>query len=136
MSYCIVDRNVISNIVEASPEFAALQGWIENQGWGIGWVSDGNGGFVLPDAPEQPEPVPDSCSRRQGLLALLSYGHRKADIEALIAAITDEIEREAAQIEYEAAAWERANPFLQSMWEQLGGTPEQLDDLFRLAVTL
>lgn len=81
-------------------------------------------------------PVPVQCTRRQGLLALLSYGHRKADIEVLIAAVPDEIEREAALIEYEAATWERANPFLQAVWAQLGGTPEQLDDLFRLAVTL
>lgn len=42
----------------------------------------------------------------------------------------------AAQIEYEADTWERANPLLQQMWAQLGGTPEQLDNLFRLAVTL
>lgn len=83
-----------------------------------------------------PTPVPASCTRRQGLLALLAYGHRRADIEALIVAIPDEMEREAALIEYEAATWERANPFLQQMWAQLGGTPEQLDDLFRMAAAL
>ena len=94
----------------------------------------------VPPAPEppgsEPAPLPHSCTRRQGLLALLAYGHRRADIEALIAAIPDEVEREAALIEYEAATWERASPFLQQMWAQLGGTPEQLDDLFRMAVTL
>ena len=42
----------------------------------------------------------------------------------------------AAQIEYEADTWERSNAFLQQMWAGLGGTPEQLDDLFRMAVTL
>lgn len=94
----------------------------------------------VPPLPEEPgpgpEPVPHSCTRRQGLLALLAYGHRRADIEALIAAIPDEMEREAALIEYEAATWERSNPFLQQMWAALGGAPEQLDDLFRMAVTL
>lgn len=90
----------------------------------------------LPEPPEPvPEPVPDSCTRRQGLLALLAYGHRRADIEALIAAIPDELEREAALIEYESATWERANPILQQMWAELGGTPEQIGDVFRLAVT-
>lgn len=91
----------------------------------------------LPPPPElPPEPVPEFCTRRQGLNALLSYGHRRADIEAQIAAIPDEIEREAALNEYEAGTWERSNPFLQQMWSQLGGTPEQLDEVFRVAVTL
>ncbi|MNW16799.1 hypothetical protein D3C71_2157760 [compost metagenome] len=57
-------------------------------------------------------------------------------MEAAIAAITDPFDRRDAQIEYEAATWERGSPFVQDMWAQLGGTPEQLDDLFRMAVTL
>lgn len=99
---------------------------------GVDWV-------VLPErppAPEpQPEPVPTSCTRRQGRLALLAHDHLDA-VEAAIAAIADPTERLAAQIEYEADTWERANPFLQAMWASRGGTPEQLDDLFRMAVTL
>lgn len=81
-------------------------------------------------------PAPASCTRRQGLLALLAYGFKRADIEAQIAAINDETEREEAQIEYEANVWDRANPRLQQMWAALGGAPAQLDDLYRLAVTL
>lgn len=81
-------------------------------------------------------PVPPSCTRRQGLLALLSSGIRRADIEAKIAEIEDAAAREEALIEYEAATWDRENEFLQGMWHSLGGTPEQLDDLFRLAATL
>lgn len=83
-----------------------------------------------------PAPVPASCTRRQGLRALLVSGFKRADIEAQIAAIEDETEREEAQIDYEASEWERANPRLQQMWALLGGAPEQLDNLFRLAVTL
>ncbi|WP_287918710.1 hypothetical protein [Comamonas sp.] len=41
-----------------------------------------------------------------------------------------------AQIEYESDTWERANPFLVQLWNQLGGTPDTLDDAFRLAATL
>jgi len=122
------------------PEMAPLPGWFVNVL-----------GMTLPDEllafeifPENPvrvfavEPVrvPHSCTRRQGLLTLLSYGIRRASIEALIAAMPDEIEREAALSEYEAGTWERSNPFLQQMWSQLGGTPEQLDEVFRVAVTL
>lgn len=90
----------------------------------------------LPDAPgPEPDAVPHSCTRRQGQRALLVHGHLD-DVEAAIAAIADPFDRRDAQIEYEAAIWERDNPFVQQMWAQLGGTPEQLDDLFRMAVTL
>lgn len=85
---------------------------------------------------EPPPLVPASCTRRQGLRALLVFGVTRADIEAQIAAIENETEREEAQIDYEAGVWERGNPRLQQMWAALGGAPEQLDDLFRLAVTL
>lgn len=88
-----------------------------------------DGALVLPDV------VPASCTRREGRLALLAHGHLAA-VEAAIAAIPDPVERMAAQIEYEADTWERGNAFLQAMWAGLGGTPEQLDDLFRMAVTL
>ena len=84
---------------------------------------------------ELPEPTPTACTNRQGRLALLAAG-RLADVEAAIAAITDPTERLAAQIEYQAGTWERGNAFLQGMWATLGGTPEQLDNLFSMAVTL
>lgn len=79
--------------------------------------------------------VPQSCTRRQGRLALLQAGLLAA-VETAIAAITDPVQRMSAQIEYEADTWERANAFLQAMWAQLGGTPDELDALFMSAVTL
>lgn len=85
--------------------------------------------------PPTPAPVPATCTRRQGRLALLQAGYLSA-VEQSIATITDPAQRMAAQIEYEADTWERDNAFLQGMWAQLGGTAEQLDDLFRLASTL
>lgn len=87
------------------------------------------------DAQPDPGPVPAQVTRRQGRLALLQAG-KLAQVEAALAAITDPTEKMAAQIEYEADTWERGNAFLQGMWAQLGGTESQLDDLFRLAVTL
>ena len=86
--------------------------------------------IVLPAAP-----VPASCTRRQGRLALLSH-ELLDDVEAAIAAIADPIEQRQAGIEYEADVWERGNAFLQQMWASLGGDSAGLDDLFRLAVTL
>lgn len=88
------------------------------------------GHIVLP-AP----PVPTSCTRRQGRLALLSQGLLD-DVEAGIAEIVDPIAKRQAGIEYESETWERGNAFLQQMWSQLGGDPAGLDALFRLAVTL
>lgn len=98
------------------------------------------GGLVIQHAlpPLEPtaEPAPPlHCTRRQGRRALLQAGYLVA-VEQAIASIEDPVQRMEAQIEYEADTWERDNAFLQAMWAQLGGTPEQLDDLFQLAVTL
>lgn len=91
--------------------------------------------FVRPVEPLYPPDVPATCSRRQGRLALLALGLLDA-AEGAIAAIADPLEQRAAQIEYEADIWERANPFLQALWAGLGGAHEGLDDAFALAVTL
>ena len=96
------------------------------------WLAAGG---VPEPADALPTPIPATCTRRQGRLALLQAGYLAA-VEQSIAAIADPTQRMAAQIEYEADTWERDNAFLQGMWAQLGGTPEQLDDLFALAVTL
>lgn len=94
------------------------------------------GGLVVtrwPDA-EHVDAVPHSCTRRQGRLALLMLGLLEG-AEAAIAAMPDDADKRAAQIEYEADTWERHNPFLSALWEQLGGTPQSLDEAFALAVT-
>lgn len=97
-----------------------------------GWGYDGRN-FV--PAPTPPEPVPASCSWRQGQKALLRAGKLDA-ARAAIEAIEDPFERQDAEIEFGSPTYERASSFLQQMWTTLGGTSEQLDDLFRVAVTL
>lgn len=79
--------------------------------------------------------IPRSCSRRQGRLALLQAGYLDS-VEQFIASIPDPVQRKAAEIEYESDLWERSNPFLQTAWQSLGGTDNELDSLFTLAVTL
>lgn len=129
----IIENGIVTNTIEVeSLDF--MPGLVDaDLGGAIGDRYE-NGEFIKP-APE-PEPAPASCTRRQGLLALLSYGIKRSEIETQIETIEDEMEREAAWIEYLADTWELGNPRLQAMWAALGGTPEQLPDLFRLAVTL
>lgn len=90
----------------------------------------GDYGEVAPYVPPpEPEPqIPSSCTRRQGRLALLDV----EKLDAVEAAI--ELAGAAARIEYEADTWDRDNVFLNALWEQLGGTQQELDDLFILAV--
>lgn len=57
-------------------------------------------------------------------------------VELTIEQIEDPIEKMKAQIEYENNYWEYDSPFLQDMWISLGGTLEDLKELFRLAATL
>jgi hypothetical protein len=80
--------------------------------------------------------TPTACTRRQGLLALLQNGITRADVLALLAQIQDTVEREAAEIEYEAAVWELDNPVLRMAWVQLGKDIDDLPGVFALAVTL
>ena len=114
-------------VAEATDDYTGPMEWIEAP---EGYVP---GSFVLPG---QDTPIPQQCTRRQGLLALLSYGIKRSDIEAQIEAIEDELEREEAWVEYLANDWELTNPRLQQMWAALGGQPDLLGELFRLAVTL
>ena len=90
----------------------------------------GDFGAIAPytPPPPAPTPVPTQVTRRQGRLALLEAGK----LDAVESAIEGD---RAAQIEYEADTWERSNLFLQTMWAQLGGTEEELDELFILAAS-
>nr|WP_314711537.1 hypothetical protein [uncultured Comamonas sp.] len=84
---------------------------------------------------EPPAPVPPSCTNRQAKLALIELGFYTHATD-LLAAITDPVAKLKAEVEWNAPTFERGSPFLNGVWEQLGGTQEQLDDAFRLAVTL
>ena len=133
--YARIEDKVVVFVMSAPPETVFEPGYASAfvavpDGVDVGWVWDGEA-FV----PPPPAPPPSRCTRRQGRLALLAAGHLAA-VEAAIAAIADPAERMAAQIEYEADTWELGNAFLQQMWAQLGGTPDQLGDLFAMAVTL
>ena len=100
--------------------------WIQHDTAGIGWTYAG-GVFTQPVAPVV---VPQTITRRQGRVALMQAGKLDA-AEAIVKA-----GGLAAQIEYEAATWERTNEYLQQIWALLGGSDTELDALFILAAGL
>lgn len=132
-TYAIIEGGAVANMALAAE--ALEPNWVlATTGVAIGWLHDGTA-FSPPQPPApQPDPVPHSCTRRQGQRALLEVGKLDA-VEAAIAAIPDALQKRIAQVEYEAGTWERNNPFLISMWSQLGGSDSELDGLFRMAQT-
>ena len=138
--YTIDTQGIYSGAIEVTDQLASLPMGMtipppELTGTQVArWIV--TGWEVLPEYPAPPPPpTPASCSRRQAELALLQVG-MLGTLQAAIEAIADPIEKRRAQIEYSADVWERSNPFMQQAWAQLGGTTEQLDGLYRLAVTL
>jgi hypothetical protein len=81
-------------------------------------------------APSQP-PVPESVTPRQIRLALTCVGLR-ATVEAAIAQAPQDVRDD---WEY-ALEMRRDWPALNALAQQLGITPEQIEDLFTLAATL
>jgi len=82
-----------------------------------------------------PVAAPGTITRRQARLALLQAG-KLAAVESAIANIADPAQKMAAQIEYEAETWKRANPWIERTGQAVGLTPEQIDALFIAAATL
>ena len=90
--------------------------------------------WVPPPAPSVV--IPQSVTMRQARLALLGAGLLDS-VNAAIAAITDPVQRKAAQIEWEyAQTVDRDSPFTQQLAAGLGLTSEQLDALFTQAAAL
>ena len=103
--------------------------------------TDGEWQVIPPPEPEpEPEPAPPEpvtrIERRQGLRALLSQGIKRANIEAMIAAIQDETEREIALAEYEHTHWTIESPFIAVGAAHFGMSEEQVQALFEQAATL
>ena len=125
----IVTQGIVMGDEQGAKDIAALglDGyWVQSDAAGIGWVYAG-GEFTQPAAPVV---VPPTITRRQGRVALMQAGKLDA-AEAIVKA-----GGLAAQIEYEAATWERGNAYLQQIWALLGGSDKELDALFVLAASL
>lgn len=125
----IVTQGIVMRDKQDMTHIAALGldgHWVQSDTAGIGWAYAG-GEFTQPVAPVV---VPQTITRRQGRVALMQAGKLDA-AEAIVKA-----GGLAAQIEYEAATWERGNEYLQQIWALLGGSDKELDALFVLAASL
>ena len=81
-------------------------------------------------------PVP-ALTRRQFRLALVTNGYNLADIELLIDQITDDMQRQIIQIEWQdATVFERNSSSLLAMAALMGLSSAQLDTLWSQALTL
>lgn len=81
-------------------------------------------------------PVP-ALTRRQFRLALVTNGYSLTDIEALIAQIEDDTQRQIIQIEWQdATVFERNNSSLFAMAALMGLSSAQIDELWSQALTL
>lgn len=93
---------------------------------------------VTPDdlIPEPPA-TPATVSARQIRLWLIRNGVSLAQVDAAIAAIPDQQQREECRVEWEFAPYvERSHAMLLPLAAALGLTSEQVDDAFREAATL
>lgn len=105
------------------------------------WIADGKP--VAPYVPP-PEPTPEDVreampplTARQLRLGLVDNGYSVAQVEAAIAAIADETEREKAQIEWEyASEYRRTHPLIGQIAAALGLTAEQIDAMWVSAASL
>lgn len=115
-----------------------LGGWDENPPEGAIEVpyapGDARQVWQFPGYSDVPVAIPASITRRQGRRALLQAGKLVA-VESAIAAISDPAQQMVAQIEYENATWERANPWVNQLGQAIDLSAEQIDELFILGAT-
>lgn len=95
------------------------------------WEAESN--TIEPYVPPPP-PVPQSVSWRQAQLALVEIG-KYEEVQGLLAAITDPVEKLKAEIEFNSPTYERSSEFLNFMWSQVQEPKPTLDALFTLAAT-
>jgi hypothetical protein len=132
MQYAIIDNGSVINIAEASPEFAASQGWIDATGATIGGTWDGTT-FTAPLVP--PTPVPQSISMAKARALLITEDRLDDVIAALNSMPGTEGKLARSEFEY-AQTVDRYRPLTLAMQQVLGKTDAEIDDWFILAASL
>jgi hypothetical protein len=95
-------------------------------------VRDESGNLVgMNQKADEPEIVPATVSARQIRLWLIRNGVSLAQVDAAIASIPDQLQRDSVQVEWEYAPYiERAHPMLIPLAAALGLTEAQVDQAF------
>lgn len=131
--FAVIRNGAVATITEASPDFAASQGWIAAGNAQIGWVLVA--GQLQPPDPNS-LPVPRAVTMRQARLQLIE-DELLDDIEAALNAITNPKQREKAKAEWEhSREVQRTHPLVNAVLAGLGYTSAQVDELFRRASVL
>lgn len=96
--------------------------------------------FPAPEAPPTPELPPvvfPHLSARQLRLGLIAAGVSLSSVDAAIAAIPDEADREVAQVEWQfASQFERDHPLIEQVGAALGLEPWQIDAAWLAALDI
>lgn len=95
--------------------------------------------FPAHQPPTEPEPQPAPSlaplTSRQLRLGLVGGGVMPAQVDAAIAAITDDVARAVAEIEWEyASQFERDHPLIEQVGMALGLSVEQIDTMWQAAL--
>ena len=127
-----------NGVATIEPEFEGiqelLQGLTDKQQI-LNVLSQFNPDYVWAVTYEAP-PVP-ALTRRQFRLVLATNGYSLTDIEALIAQIEDDTQRQIIQIEWQdATVFKRNNSSLFAMAALMGLSSAQIDELWSQALTL
>lgn len=81
--------------------------------------------------PEDAAAVPSTVSARQIRLWLIQHGVSLSQVDAAIASISDPMQRDSVQVEWEYAPYvERSHPMLIPLAAALGLTESQVDQAF------
>lgn len=84
-----------------------------------------------------PAPIPAEVTPRQFRLALLQHNSSPAEVEAVIAGISDEAQKVAAEIEWEfASSIKRNHPLVAAFAAAMGKTEADVDAIFVTAQTI
>ena len=117
----------------------------DNFGWNVKVVQAAqawrDAGGVIPEwVPPTPEELRErmpTLTARQFRHGLLNTNTLPSEVDAIIADIEDEFEREAARIDWEHAnEFERLHPLVMAWGTRLGYTPEVIDDLWEYFQTI
>lgn len=132
---CIIDTDTPQGANFLAEQLAlglTIESLDSHVGVGTGWIYDAQAGtFSAPQHQPQLPTQPLSVTRRQFKQALTRIGLRAAVEAAISAADQDTKDWYADSLNFE-----RSNPVMNGMAVALGKTPEDIDNLFRLAATL